>query len=860
MIPLVLTLTLQGSAGVSPANPPQASSLAIPREFEAQRIPSFTTGGDVFIRHGRILTVTKGFLDGGDILIQKGKIVAVGMNLTPPAGIKTVDATGKFVTPGIVDAHSHRGEDDTNEIDAISAEVAIRDVLNSDLPGLYNALASGITTQLVLHGSANPIGGQSVVIKSKWRKPPEEVIFPGAPREIKFALGENPTGWGGQRYPASRMGMETVYRRAFADARDYMKRWDDYRAHASDPKVAPPRKDLRLEALAGILRREIRVQCHSYRQDEIMMMARLSQEFNFDLTFQHGLETYKVAPELAAAKIPVSVFGDGFAYKLEVVDSIPMATTILDKAGVLVSVNTDTFGGPVALTLDAAKAIRYGTAPDRALRMLTINPAMELGVANRVGSIEVGKDGDIAIWDGHPLSVYTKCAMAFIEGEPFFERRDPFGVDKASMQADLPVQKVYDPEPPTPQSARSYLIAGATVHPISGPEQKNSSVLIVDGKIAAVGTKVSAPGGTVRVEGKGLHVWPGLIDAGAQLGLTEFGQVPQATDARENGPFNPDLKALTAIQPASLNWAKVRYNGITTARIYPSGGEIVGQSGIVRTFGLAPEEMRLNDAFGLDVNVPEGVAPGDRYRQSADDLSKAGERVREERKTLRERFEAAQRYLAAKDAGEPIPTDIKQEAMRPYLAGQKPVLFHANNENAIRWTLAFAKEMKLKAILVGAGDAWRVTKEVKTSGIPILVNPPVAQCPSEDSSLDEFDPYDTSMAFAALLQRAGIPFAFASSDWESAMNLPLRGGRACAFGLSHDAAMRALTLGSAKILGMDKELGSLEAGKVANVIVTDGDPLEVTTSIRYLFMDGKPVPLTSHYTELYKKYMARVGK
>ncbi|RYF97142.1 MAG: amidohydrolase, partial [Caulobacteraceae bacterium] len=360
------------------------------------------------------LTVTKGFLDGADVLIQNGKIVAVGMNLAAPAGVRVIDATGRFVTPGIVDAHSHRGVDDINEIDAISAEVRIADVINPDQIGVYNSLASGITTQLTLHGSANPIGGQSTIIKSKWRRPPEEFVFPGAPREIKFALGENPTGWGGARYPGSRMGVETVYRRAFHDARDYTKRWDDYRAQAGDAKVAPPRKDLRLEALAAILRGDIRVQCHGYRQDEILMMVRLSQEFGFNLTVQHGLEAYKIAPELAAAKIPVSIFGDAFAYKLEVIDSMPMASTILDKAGVLVSVNTDTLGGPVPLTLDAAKAIRYGTSPDRALRMITINPAIELGVANRVGSIEVGKDGDLAIWDGHPLSVYTKCAMTLI--------------------------------------------------------------------------------------------------------------------------------------------------------------------------------------------------------------------------------------------------------------------------------------------------------------------------------------------------------------------------------------------------------------------------------------------------------------
>jgi imidazolonepropionase-like amidohydrolase len=851
----------------SPTVPPSgrsslqgAPSPELPRELDAQKVPTFHTGGDVFIKNGRILTVTHGFLDGADILIQKGKIVSIGKGLTAPSGIKVIDATGKFVTPGLVDAHSHRGEDDTNEVDAISAEVRITDVLDPELPGLYNALASGITTGLSLHGSANPIGGQSVVIKHKWRRPASEVIFPGAPREIKFALGENPTQWQGQRYPASRMGVETVYRRAFADARDYMRKWDEYRAHQSDRTIAPPRKDLRLEALAGILKGDIRVQCHSYRQDEILMMARLSKEFGFNLTLQHALESYKVAPELAAARIPVSIFGDAFAYKLEVIDSLPMASTILDKAGVLVSINTDTFGGPVPLTLDAAKAIRYGTTPDRALRMITINPAIELGIDSKVGSLDVGKDGDVAIWDGYPLSSYAKCSMTFIEGEPYFERRDQFGVDKTSTKADLPMAKAYDPSLPVPKMATSYLIVGATVHPISGPEQKNSTVLIEDGKIAAVGAKVEARAGTVRIDGKGLQVWPGMIDAGSQLGLIEFGQVPQATDANENGQFNPDLKATTAVNPDSFNFAKVRYNGITTARVFPSGGSISGQSGVIRTLSGSPEQMRLADTMGLDVNVPDGAAIGDRYRLSAEEYGNSLTRVRETRKALRERFEAAKRYLEAKDAGEPIATDIKQDAMRPYLEGKKPVLLHATNESAIRWALSFAKEMKLKAILVGAADAWRVTKEIKAVDVPVILTPPVAQCPGEDSTVDEFDPYDTSMALGAVLQRAGIRFAVASNDWETAMNLPMRAGRLCAFGLPHEAAMRALTLDAAKILGLDADLGSLEKGKTANVIITDGDPLEATTSLRYLFMDGKPVALESRYTDLYRRYMGRVKR
>lgn len=832
-----------------------SSAQTYPSEFEAQRKPSFTTAGSVLIRNGRVLTVTQGFLDGADILIRGGHIAAIGKNLAVPSGVHVIDATGKFVTPGLVDAHSHRGADDINEGDSISAEVEMTRVLNTDNTGIYYALASGITTGMLLHGSANPIGGQSVVVKHKWHHPPSEFIFPNAPRMIKFALGENVKQSGGQdqspRFPATRQGVEAVYRRAFADARDYMKVWDDYNARKGDPKAILPRRDLRLETLADILRGNIHVQCHSYRQDEILMMVRLSKEFGFNLTLQHALEAYKVAPELAAAKVPVSIFGDGFTYKLEVIDSLPASATILDRAGVLVSINTDTEDGLAPLNVDAAKAIRYGTSPDHALRMITINPAMELGVDRRVGSLEVGKDGDVAIWSGYPLSVYSKCVMTLIEGEPYFERKDAFHVDPRSAASPIVEGRPYEVDAPRLNpNAKSYLITNATVHPISGPELKNSTVLIEDGKIRAVGAKVEAGPGTIRVDGRGLHVWPGMIDAGSQLGLVEIGQVPSATDASENGEYQPDLLAVTAVNPESIQFPKVRYNGVTSAVINPSAGVVSGQPGLVSTLGTTMPAMQLVPSLGLDVNIPEGIPTRFRAFIPPAEFEKAEQGLKDRRRAVREFFEGAKRYLEAKGAS----TDIKLEAIRPCMEGKRSVFFHANGEDAIRWSLATAKALNLRPVIVGGLEAWKVSALIKASGAAVIATPPVGQCPDSDQPNGDFDPYDAPLAYGTSLADAGIPFAFASGSWDTAMNLPYRVGRMCAFGLSHEAAMRALTLGAAKILGVDDRLGSLDAGKVADVIVTDGDPLEVTTHLRYLFISGKPVTLESRYTDLYRKY------
>jgi len=545
-----------------------ATPMAVPHEFEADRKPTFTTGGNVLFQHARILTATGSSLADTDLLVQNGKIAKIGKGLNAPNGVKVVDLTGKTLTPGLVDAHSHRGADDINEVSAISAEVRMQDMINADQEGVYQALTVGITSGLLLHGSANPIGGQSIVVRHKYRRSPAEVIFPGAPRMIKFALGENVKGWAGVRYPNTRMGVETVYRRAFNDAKDYMAVWDAYKA---SPTTAPPRRDLRLETLADILRGKIRVQCHSYRQDEMLMMVRLSQEFGFNLTLQHALESYKIAPELAKAKVPVSIFADGFAYKLEVVDSIPMAAALLDEAGVLVSINTDTFSGPAPLAQDAAKTIRYGVSPDRALQMITINAAKELGIDQRVGTIEVGKDADLAVWDGTPMSSYAKCLMTFIEGEAYFERRDAFKVDGASVKPQDPVAKAFDPDKVRfPKVANRYLIKGATVHPISGSTLPQADVLIEGGLIKDVAKTIHAAGAEV-IDGRGLQVYPGLIDAGSKLGLTEFGQVNQATDANELGEFTPDLRATIAINPQSV---QRHYDGGGLSVVRLGGGAI----------------------------------------------------------------------------------------------------------------------------------------------------------------------------------------------------------------------------------------------------------------------------------------------
>jgi imidazolonepropionase-like amidohydrolase len=366
-----------------------------------------------------------------------------------------IDASGKYVMPGIIDCHSHSMLDAINEGTlSVSSMVRTRDVLNPTDVDLYRGLAGGVTTLNLLHGSANAIGGLNTVVKIKYGRPVEEFPFPGAMPGIKFALGENPKrsnslGAAGsqRRYPNTRMGVAEVIRDAFTRARDYKKAWDEYRAaERSDKNLIPPRRDLQLEPLVEVLEGKRYVHAHCYRADEIVMLINLADEFGFKVrTFQHVLEGYKVAKEIAQHGAGGSLFSDFWGYKIEAYDAIPYAAAIMTRAGVVVSVNSDSDERARRLNIEAAKAVRYGDLTDEeALKLITLNPAIQLGIQNRVGSIEVGKDADLAIWNGHPLSVYARVETTFVDGEIFFDRqqdlarRSVLEKDRAQLEAAEP--------------------------------------------------------------------------------------------------------------------------------------------------------------------------------------------------------------------------------------------------------------------------------------------------------------------------------------------------------------------------------------------------------------------------------------
>jgi len=388
---------------------------------------------EVVIKNAIVMTVTHGKIPNGSVYIKDGKIMAVGAEVNAPASATVIDAGGKYLTPGIIDSHSHIALDnDVNEATSpVTPQMMMIDAFDYQDKAIYRGLAGGVTTSLLLHGSANMIGGQAVVIKHKYGAERDAMLFPGAPRSIKFASGENPKRVYGSRdqLPSTRMGNFEVQREALVQAQEYRRDWDDYDAKVKngDKDAKPPKRDLKMDALADVLRGKLLVQIHCYRADELLTEMEMAKEFGYKVrAFHHALEAYKVADKLAANNVAIATFSDWWGFKAEAWDAIPWNAVISMRKGVRVAIKSDSDDFARRLNQEAAKTMRYGGATeDEALKMITINPAWIIGVDDRVGSIDVGKDADLVIWDGYPLSSYGIPNRVFIDGDVYFDRSLP---------------------------------------------------------------------------------------------------------------------------------------------------------------------------------------------------------------------------------------------------------------------------------------------------------------------------------------------------------------------------------------------------------------------------------------------------
>jgi imidazolonepropionase-like amidohydrolase len=847
----------------------------------------------VAIRNATIVTATRGTITNGTLVMRDGKIAAVGTNVQVPAGATVIDGTGKFVSPGIIDAHSHIANDAINEGQtAVSSMTGMGDVLDPTDISIQRDLAGGLTVANVLHGSANPIGGKTVVIKLRWGvDKAEDLVFEGALPGIKFALGENPkrqglaSNTGLRRYPGTRQGVEFVIRDAFTRAKAYQRAWQEFeKARAAGQQALPPKRDLQLDALVEILEGKRLVHAHSYRADEILMLIRLADEMGFKVaTFQHVLEGYKVAKEIAAHGAGASTFSDWWGYKIEAEDAIPGNAALMTHKGVVASINSDSAEHARRLNTEAAKSVRWGDLnDDQALALVTINPARQLGIANRVGSIEVGKDADVVIWNHHPLSTYAIVEQTYIDGKLYYDRQTELArvqqveEEKAKLQAQLDNGRgqggrgggrgaggaganqmpapsdgpgnlfaIQSPaiEVPYNAGAPAWAITNARIVTVAGPVIERGTVVIRGNRIQAVGANVQVPSGARTVDARGASVYPGFIDGGTDLGLNEPG-VRGMDDVSEMLDFNQMLRTRVAYQSDSDAIPVARVEGITSAAIFMGGGVITGEVPLMNLDGWTWEENAVRPSAGLGMSFPGGGGAGRGGRGGGGGGANTQEQIRK----LNDLLARTKAYMASPNRQ--MNWDL--EPFIPIVRKEQALYVQAGSADAIRNAVGWAESQGVNIVIRTSGQAAVEQAELLArKGVPVILTEILSMPQGEDAF------HAASYQAPGELAAAGVTFAFSSGGYDGVRLIPFQAAMAVAWGLDRDRAVRAITIDAAKIFGADKALGTIEAGKIANLVVVNGDPLEIRSRIQHVVIAGHDVPLESKHTELFQRYMGR---
>ncbi len=894
--------------------------------------------GDLFIRNlDAVWTATGRVLEGTSILIRDGVIAEIGPDLVAPEGVRIIEGAGITAIPGLVDEHTHTGMVGTNEGSApVVAEVSVLDALDPENLTIYRSVSGGVTTARVMHGSSNPIGGTSAVIKMRWGMDSgDQLLFDGAPRFIKFALGENVTRKGSDsqggatRFPSSRQGVEAIYVEAFTAAREYQAAWEAYRRSPENFRV-PPRRDLRLETLVDMLEGRIEVHAHSYRADEILALMRVAERFGFKIDdMTHVMEGYKVAREMAEHGAAGGTFSDWWHYKLEAYDAIPHNAAIMHKQGVLTALNSDISWLQAFMIYEFPKAVKWGgVSKEDALRMLTLYPARMMHIEDRVGTLEVGKDGDVVLLNGDPFNTYVRVEKTIVDGIVYYDVGDEAGTRKEPFRALSPLPAAtlgagetsnvtaevgYDASLATEMLTEgSFAFVGGTLHPVSGPAVEDGVLIVRSGHITAVGSssQISVPEDVTRIDVTGKHIYPGMIDPLTNLGIFEFGAVGQAADVSETGIYNPQVRAISAIVPYSAAINVARANGITTALVTQTSGVIQGTAGVIQLRGDTYERMAIKPEAALMVAFPAPrQAPGGRDHwevfdfggQDDDDGAGGGSPYFATAAFQANPFAGsgsvhgfpALNYLAPQDEGQEPTLDgermedfvalfkrarvfagtgtVAQDPTRPFEAnvwggdrvildalvpavrGEMPVFFQADSEWQIKTLLVFLREFpEIRGVVVGGTEAYKVAEELAAHDLPVIITSAYSPTPNRDESIL------ASYRNAALLHEAGVKIAFGTGSTADVRKLPYHAAHSVAFGLPVEEGLRSVTLNTAEILGMDDLIGSLEPGKRADILVTDGDPLQALTWIDRMFIGGVEVdPRDNKHDRLYREFVDR---
>ena len=834
----------------------------------------------VVYRGARIHTASGPVIERGVMIVVKGKILDVGTEdqVKIPAGAKVHDMTGKVIIPGLVDTHSHIGifgrpsgpsSADGNEMTGpVQPGLRAIDAINPHDPGIRMALAGGVTVANIMPGSGNAIGGQTLYVRLKGTIVEAMRIMAGRMLGgIKFANGENPKGvYGGKgQAPGTRMKIAALQREQLTKAQNYKRQWDNYnKAKADGEEGTPPERDINLDPLVEVLQRKRTVHFHCHRADDIMTAVRLSEEFGFELVLQHCTEGYLVAEELARRGIFVSLtLIDSPGGKPEVMGLLEENAAILTKAGVKVAINTDDFITESRFLLrTGAIAVRGGLSEDVALKALTLHGAQMLHLDERVGSLDKGKDADFVVLSGAPFSVYTQVLETYIEGDKVFDRSihedwtyQAGGFALARNQKLLPTKaetlkplaSIQSPAIPkgvpslTDEPKKLAVLAGR-IHTVGGGVIENGIVLVEDGKITKVGTRKEIPLPKGWPVMSAAVVTPGLIDAHSVVGLSgalNFKKGDQDQDEISD-PNQADLRVLESINPHEPLLQFIREQGVTVIHAMPGRANVIaGQTGIFRTNGRTVEQMKIRFPAGMLVNL--GEVPKSSYAGKLPSTRMGTANL------IRGALSSAQAYAQKKQgAKEPPATNLKHEAMELVLKKKIPIILAGHRADDLMTGLRIAKEYDLQAMLTLATEGYLIPDAILDAKVPVIVHPTM-QRPSSPET------FNGHLGNAAFLIDRKIPVAICTAfegyvpktrvlRWEAAM--------AMVNGLGHDRALKSITLDAAKILGIDGQYGTIETGKIADLVLYDGDPFEHSTHVMYTIMAGRVVHDRAEYLKL----------
>jgi imidazolonepropionase-like amidohydrolase len=801
----------------------------------------------------------------GVLIIDKGKIQAVGDAKTPiPAGAKIIDARGKLIIPGLVDSHSHIGifsrpgvtaNVDGNEGSGpVQSALRAIDAVNPDDPGIRMAVAGGVTCANIMPGSGNVIGGATVYVKLRGNSIEEMIVeAQGVLGGLKMANGENPKTFNfgkNKTPPATRMKLAALQRGEFVKAKEYKRKWDAYR---KDKTGAPPERDLAMEPLVEVLERKRTVHFHCHRADDLLSAVRLAKEFDFEIVLQHATEGYRVTKELVERKVPVSLtLLDSSGGKFETMGLIEENAAILTKAGVKVAINTD---DPITESRfylrTGAIALRGGLNEDEALKCLTIHPASMMHLDHRLGSLAKGKDADFAILSGAPFSVYTQVLQTWIDGKLVFDAArgaersyqvGGFALESKVRPMNLPLAKpLPSTKAPTlpegtkrPKDNETYAVAAGRIHTGTGETIVDGVILVEKGKISFVGPRAKAnlPKDVPMLSAA--VVTPGLIDAACCVGLSGGANTPADQDQDEKSdPNQADLRVLDGFNPDEGLVEFVRREGVTLMHVLPGRQNVIaGQSAIFKTVGISAERMALKTTAALLINL--GEAPKAAYPNKAP--------------TTRMATAAIIRSAFAKALGKDVGSgDGKQQAMALALNRKIPVIFAAHRADDIRTALRLAEEFKLDARLHLATEGYLADDAIAKAKIGVTVHPTMQRVGSSIETMN------SHVQTAALLAEKAIPLAICT-DLEAYVPktrvLRHEAAIAAVNGLGQEAAIRAITLDAAKLLGVDKTHGSIEKGKVADLVLYNGDCFEHATHVQMTIIEGRIVYDRAEYLAL----------